>query len=131
MAHQLRVLGPPEVLDGDGNPVSLSLGKPLALLIYVACKSSPVSRDDLADLLWPEVDGPKGRHSVRQALWVLRNAFREELFENHDPLSLKEGALDVDLHDFLGHLAEGSVEKARALWRGPALNHLFLAGVRL
>ncbi|MCJ7627565.1 MAG: hypothetical protein MUO50_04155 [Longimicrobiales bacterium] len=55
MAHQLRVLGSPEVLDGDGNLVPLSLGKPLALLIYVACSSTPVSRGDVADRPWGEI----------------------------------------------------------------------------
>ena len=130
MAHQLRVLGPPEVIDRDGNQLSLSLGKPLALLIYVACSTSPVSRDELADLLWPGTDKQKGRHSVRQALWVLRNAFEEEVFENHDPLSLSEEMLEVDLHRFSADLAEGRVEEARSQWRGPVLDHFVLAGVR-
>ncbi len=130
LAHQLRVLGSPEVLDGDGRLVPLSLGKPLALLIYVACNSTPVSRDDVADLLWPGAGRQKGRHSVRQALWVLRNAVGEDLFENHDPLSLKEGVLDLDQRQFTEALSEGRVEEARALWRGPFSDHFVLAGVR-
>jgi len=130
LARQLRVLGPPEILDGDGKPVSLSLGKPLALLIYVACNPSTISRDQLAELLWPEAGRQKGRHSVRQALWVLRNAFGEDLFESHDPLSLKNGVLELDLHLFLQDLSEGRVDDARDRWRGPVLEHLLLAGVR-
>ncbi|MGD2123481.1 MAG: AAA family ATPase [Gemmatimonadota bacterium] len=130
MAHRLRVLGPPEVLDDSGEPVSLSLGKPLALLVYVACIDSPVSRDDLADLLWPEADRQRGRHSVRQAVWVLRNAFGEDLFEKEDPLSLKPGALEVDLHRFEDALKEERIEEAREYWRAPFVEHFVLAGVR-
>jgi DNA-binding SARP family transcriptional activator len=130
LATQLRVLGSPEVIDRDGSPVSLSLGKPLALLIYVACNSSPVSREEMADLLWPEAGRQKGRHSVRQALWVLRNAIGEDIFESHDPLSLKEGVLELDLHRFTIALSEGRVEDARTLWRGPVLDHFVLASVR-
>ena len=117
MAHRLNVLGPPEVLDDRGSSVSLSLGKPLALLVYVACANSPVSRDDLADLLWPGVDRPHGRHSVRQALWVLTTALGTALFERHDPLSLRDGALDVDLHIFSQSLLDGRVNDARVMWR--------------
>ncbi len=130
LARQLNVLGPPEVLDDHGNPVSLSLGKPLALLIYVACSDSPVSRDDLADLLWPGADRQHGRHSVRQALWVLKTALGEDVFANHDPLSLRAGALETDLQAFSEALAEGRVDDARGLWRGPVLDHFVLAGVR-
>ncbi len=130
MAHQLRVLGSPEVVDGDGKQLPLALGKPLALLVFVALHSSPVTRDDLADLLWPEADRKKGRHSVRQALWVLRNAFEEDLFESHDPLVLKAGAMVTDLSRFSEALAAGRVEEARSLWRGPVLENFLLAGVR-
>ncbi|MBT8396744.1 MAG: AAA family ATPase [Gemmatimonadetes bacterium] len=130
MAHRLNVLGPPEVLDDRGDPVSLSLGKPLALLVYVACADAPVSRDDLAELLWPEADHQRGRHSVRQAVWVLKNALKNDIFANHDPLSIQDDALEVDLHEFTDALAEGRVEDARQRWRGPVLDHFLLAGVR-
>jgi DNA-binding SARP family transcriptional activator len=130
LTHKLQVLGPPQVLDDAGAPVSLSLGKPLAVLIYVACSTSPVSRDHLADLLWPDADRQKGRHSVRQALWVLKNALGDDIFLSHDPLSLREGTLAIDLTAFSEALLQGRVEEARALWRGPVLDHFVLAGVR-
>ena len=130
LAYRLRVLGPPEVLDADENPVSLSHGKPMAVLIYVACASSPVSRDELADLLWPDADRQKGRHSVRQALWVLKNALGDDIFDGNEPLSIRHGTLEVDLRDFADALKAGRVDEARAHWRGPLLDHFVLAGVR-
>ena len=130
MQYQLRCLGPPVVLNRDGMPVPLSQGKPLALLIYVACSHGPVPRDDLAELLWPDADRQKGRHSVRQALWVLRNAFAEEVFDTEDPLSLRSGVIETDIRKFGEALSEGRVTDARALWRGPVLEQFGLAGVR-
>lgn len=128
--YQVRVLGPPEVVDPNGQAVALSLGKPLALLAYVACHGSTVSRDELAAFLWPEADRRKGRHSVRQALFVLKNALGEDLFGSLDPLTLPRETLGTDLEAFNEALAAGRVEEARALWRGPFLEHFVLAGVR-
>jgi DNA-binding SARP family transcriptional activator len=130
LAYHLRVLGTPNLLDGNANPVPLSLGKPLALLVYVACHPSPVSRDELVEVFWPEADHTKGRHSVRQALWVLRSAVGEDLFDNEDPLSLREGALITDLQLFTDALGDGRIEDARAFWGGPVLDHFVLSGVR-
>lgn len=128
--YQLRILGTPQVLDGNGKPISLSLGKPLAMLVYLACQGSPVPRDELGDLLWPEGGKTNRRHSVRQALWVLRNALGEDIFESQDPLSLKEGILQSDLDRFSANLAKGEIGEARELWAGPPLHHFFLVGVR-
>ncbi len=91
-------------------------------------RPSPVSRDELAEVLWPDAPREKGRHLVRQALWVLRGAIGEDLLDNEDPLSLREGALKVDLHRFVSALTEGRIHDARDLWRGPVLDNFVLPG---
>jgi DNA-binding SARP family transcriptional activator len=41
----------------DGCSVALGLRKALALLAYLAIEDRPVRRDEIAELLWPEMDG--------------------------------------------------------------------------
>ncbi len=130
MAIRLNILGPPEVHNHDGSPVSLSLGKPLALLVYVACHPEGILRDDLASLLWPDAPREKGRHSVRQAIWVLKNACGEDLFEGDDPLGLRNGILESDIEEFKEALADRDLPRARGLWKGPVLDNFYLAGSR-
>lgn len=130
MAYHLKVLGVPELFRPDGSPVPLSMGKPLAALVLIACRNDGVSRDMLASLLWPDAPRDNGRHSVRQALWVVRNAVGDDLFQEGDPIRLRENSLETDLADFREALARGDVLRARELWDGPFLEHFVLPGLR-
>jgi len=53
--------------------VVIPAGKPLALLVYLSCSEKEVSRDVLAELLWPNSTRSRARHSVWQALWYVRD----------------------------------------------------------
>jgi DNA-binding SARP family transcriptional activator len=70
----LRVFGPPQLLDRGGAPVRFRTKKQLALLTYLHFegRERPLSRDALADLLWPDAPPGKGRHSLSQALLAIR-----------------------------------------------------------
>jgi DNA-binding SARP family transcriptional activator len=63
---KLNLLGPPEIFI-DGEPISLSTRKSVALLAYLAVTESAHSRDSLAALLWPEHDQTRARTYLRQA----------------------------------------------------------------
>jgi DNA-binding SARP family transcriptional activator len=71
----LRLLGPPELtLDGEPAPAELYWRKHLALLAYLAL--SPTrgrTREHLVGLLWAEKSEPSARHSLREAIRVLRH----------------------------------------------------------
>jgi hypothetical protein len=123
---RLQLLGPVRLLTPEGDDAGLSLTKSLALLVYVALAPSPPPRDDLAALLWPRSTPSRARGSLRQALFQLRQILGEPLFDSDDPVTLHEGRLDVDVHDFRQHLAEGELLAALGLWQGAPLEGLQL-----
>ena len=72
---RLRLFGPPQVRV-HGRLLPLPLGKPLALLCYLAATAPrPASRQELCALLW---DDPQPQH-LRQALYTLRRVCGGEL----------------------------------------------------
>jgi len=126
VSFALHVLGEPRLLDADGKPVSLALGKPLALLTYVACRGEEVPRSQLSDLFWPGSARLQSRHSLRQALWLLRTALNADVLEGKEGVRIVPGSISTDLEDFKGALAGGDLTRARELWRGPFLDRFSL-----
>jgi DNA-binding SARP family transcriptional activator len=127
----LRILGDPTLRPTTAPGESrLRPGKPLALLAYLAVEGGPVSRDDLAELLWPDADRRHSRASVRQALWYLRRELAEEIFDSEDTVALTPGALETDLEGFRAALSQGDLSAAVALWHGEPLEGLRFPGAR-
>jgi predicted ATPase/DNA-binding SARP family transcriptional activator/tetratricopeptide (TPR) repeat protein len=64
----------------DGEPIAqFAYDKVAALLAYLVLEPPiPQSRDRLAELLWPEQLNHEARHSLRQALFQLRQALGED-----------------------------------------------------
>lgn len=64
----------------DGEPIAqFAYDKVAALLAYLALEAPiPQSRDRLAELFWPEQLHNEARHSLRQALFQLRQALGEQ-----------------------------------------------------
>jgi DNA-binding SARP family transcriptional activator len=74
----LALLGPLEI-SRDGRPLALPYDKVRALLVYLAAEPHRRhARATVADLLWPEQQGPAARHSLCQALMSLRQALDED-----------------------------------------------------
>lgn len=69
----LYFLGAPRI-ELDGEPVSLSHHKALALLAYLAVTGQPHTRHTLAALLWPDHEPTAARGEVRRMLWVLNKS---------------------------------------------------------
>lgn len=129
MAHfRLRTLGSVGVLDSAGDPVPLALGKAFALLVYAAV-SGRLSRDDAARLFWPKSSRESARHSVRQALLLLRRTLGEDAFASEDPIVLAPDAVAVDVLELRQALAAGDVDRvADRLYHGPFLDGFRLPG---
>src|SRR3989440_6998004 len=72
---QLRVFGSPQLVGGDRSPVRFRTKKHLAVLLYLHFEGRvrSIPRDQLVDLLWPDVSPDKGRHSLSQALLAIRS----------------------------------------------------------
>jgi DNA-binding SARP family transcriptional activator len=72
-AYRLRCFGPTQLHDAAGADCTPRARKTRALLIYVLlARNAPVSREQLAALLWADHGDEQARASVRQALYELK-----------------------------------------------------------
>ncbi len=124
----LALLGPP-VVRCDGAPVTFDTRKATALLALLAVTGREHSREQLADLLWPEADGAKGRASLRRTLSVTAAAMGDGLVISRAAVALNPAAVRVDVREFnalIGRPDAASLERAAGLYRDD-----FLAGFTL
>ncbi len=124
----LALLGPP-VVRRDGVPVTFDTRKATALLARLAVTGREHSREQLADLLWPEADSAKGRASLRRTLSVTAAAMGDGLIISRAAVALSPALVRVDVRDFeaaCGRPDAASLERAVSLYRDD-----FLAGFTL
>ena len=124
----LALLGPP-VVRRDGAPVTFDTRKATALLALLAVTGREHSRDQLADLLWPEADSVKGRASLRRTLSVTAAAMGDGLIISRAAVALSPTLVRVDVREFealIGRPDAASLEQAALLYRDD-----FLAGFTL
>ena len=113
--YLLRSLGAPAVLDESGIEMGLPLGKPLALLVRLTLVSAPVSREELAQLLWPDAPRSRALQSVRQAIWLIRRTLGEEVLQGGDPVAVNPSLIQSDLDRIEALLGGDGEEEASAL----------------
>ena len=78
MSLTIHVLGP-LVIESNGCRLDKLPKKARALLAFLAAQNGEaVSRERLADLLWPYQGSEQGRHSLRNCLLELRKALGRE-----------------------------------------------------
>ncbi len=125
---QIKLMGEFALRAGDGEVVILP-SKVQALLAYLALREGgPVKREAIRELLWPERGEDQARHSLRQALFVLRrDGFNgQDAIESRDnAISLRPAIADSDVHVLreLLHADSGSSWQAiLGLYTGPLLN---------
>lgn len=129
MLH-LRTLGVPS-LQHEQEPVDgLPLGKPFAVLCYVALSARPVDRAELASLLWPDAPSDRARASVRQAIWLLKKHLGDDFFESTDPVEIQAGRLTHDVEMLRRSLSQGDLGSATLLRRGGFLTGLGVSAAR-
>src|SRR5260370_251841 len=118
----LALLGPP-VVRCDGAPVTFDTRKATALLALLAVTGREHSREQLADLLWPEADGAKGRASLRRTLSVTAAAMGDGLVISRAAVALNPAAVRVDVREFNALIGRPDAARlaavARAGRRGP------------
>lgn len=107
----------------------------LARLLLEAGK--PLSRDSLADQLWPDLygrngqgqdDRPKRRSNLRRALnrvnaalSVAGSAHGKPILAKRDTLCINPEAIECDANEFERYAHEGNATRAQTLYRGPLL----------
>src|SRR2546426_1429061 len=97
------VLGPARVtLDGAPAPPELLWRKHLALLIYLARSPRRArTREHLLGLLWADRDERQARHSLSEALRVLRRSLgQERVLTDVDQVRLADDAVALDCDRF-------------------------------
>src|SRR2546430_17411394 len=95
----LALLGPP-VVRRDGAPVTFDTRKATALLALLAVTGREHSREQLADLLWPEADSAKGRASLRRTLSVTAAVMGDGLIVSRAAIALDPAQVRVDVREF-------------------------------
>jgi DNA-binding SARP family transcriptional activator/predicted ATPase len=124
----VRLLGTPEVLL-DGAPLVLNHVKARALLYFLAASGERHGRDYLASLLWSEAGTSEAHHSLRSAVYRLRQAIEGDppeslLVSDAETLFLEPSGFRCDAVDFrrlLAQAGEVSLSQAAALVRGAFL----------
>src|SRR3954453_7303902 len=125
----LQLFGYPEICV-DGRPVALPLRKALAALVYVAEARTPVSRDAVATLLWPEAEEATARSRLRRLLHRMHQLLGIAIIAS-DRLSLcvAPGAeLRVDSQAFEQACQDGDFASASGLYRADFLGTFAVEG---
>lgn len=127
----IRLLGPVEVLvDGGPAPAELLWRKHLALLVYLA--RSPArgrSREHLAGLLWGEKPEAAARHSLSEALRILRRCGGGDgIATTAQQVRLTANGLWVDTAAFEAHVEASELAKAAALVAGEFMEGFSVPG---
>ncbi len=124
----VRVLGPARVTIGDAAapPPELLWRKHLALLVYLArSPRKSRTREHLVGLLWSDRDEKQARHSLSEALRVLRRVLGDGGLEaDVDQVRLVETAVSLDCDRFAELRARGDWAAAAALVEGEFLEGL-------
>ena len=126
---QLRMLGPLEILvDGAPAPPRLCWRKHAALLAYLALRGSrPHARDRLIALLWPDKPEGDARHSLNEAVRVIRRAAgADAVVSGVGDLRLLPGFVRTDVEEMAGYLQGGDAAAAAQLVRGQFLEGFVL-----
>ena len=113
---RVRTLGRFEVVGaGMSEPVRWSSRKARdALKILISRRGHSIAREELVDLLWPEVDLPTGRGRLSVILSMVRAALDPQKQFPSDPLRADRQAVgldldlvSVDVEEFLAHATKG------------------------
>ena len=115
----------------DGRPVGrFRSAKTVALLGYLICERRPVSRDFLADLLWPDVPLTRARGLLRRSLHDLNHNLPGAILSDYHAVQFNPAcAAQTDTGRFEALRAASdaaSLEAAVALCRGEFLEALCL-----
>jgi DNA-binding SARP family transcriptional activator len=126
-----RTLGPVDVtVDGGPAPAELLWRKNVALLVYLARSPKRArARDHVIGLLWPDKPEAAARHSLNEALRVLRRCTGDPGLETHaDRIRLAADAVELDTDRFDTLAAAGDWAGASGLVGGEFLEGFGVSG---
>src|SRR5512140_3807120 len=113
-------------LERDDAPAPRLRPQRLAIIAVIAVSGNHgISRDRLAAIFWPDSDDP--RHSLRQALYALRQEVGAEVIVGDGVLALDLSKISCDLTEFRSAISAGDRDRAALLASGSFLNGFTLA----
>jgi len=120
--YEINLLGPP-IICVDGNKISLSRNKSVALIAYLACTGRHVGREELASLFWPDSTNSHGLAALRTVLADIKSKLGSDLLivdRNIIYLSLVNVKCDVNIFIKGIPISDNitKMEKTANLWRG-------------
>lgn len=126
---RLRVLGPIELLDSQGQELRAVLAQPKRLALLASLVVGPRGfrrRDSLLALLWPELDARRARAALNQAVRFLRRELGESsgtviISRGDEELGVDPSALWCDAIELLDHMEAGRSSEVIELYRGDLL----------
>src|SRR5437899_8036428 len=127
----IRALGPLDLsVNGAAAPAKLLWKKNLALLIYLARSPKRLrTRDHLIGLLWGEKPEEKARHSLNEAVHVLRLCAGDDGFESDTAqVRIAPGTVELDTDALETLAAAGDYAGAAALINGDFLEGFSVRG---
>lgn len=134
-SFRFDVLGNTDLENVDGGRVRSVVAQPkrLALLTYLAVNADrPFKRRDrVVSVFWPDHPDDRARHSLRQALYVLRGSLTSEVLVSRgdDEVGVDPDVLWCDAIAFERALAADRPDVAMELYRGPLLPGFYLTDV--
>lgn len=119
--------------DGSRAESALAQSKGMALLVYLAASappSSPVRRDQLLALLWPDRDDEHARNALRSTLNRLRRALDADVVggKGQQDLWLPDERVWSDVRAFERGVEDGAPGEALRLYEGPFLEGFHVSG---
>lgn len=127
----LHTLGPVDVrVDGAPPPPDLLWSKHLALLVHLALAGGRGrSRDQLIGLLWADKPDASARHSLNEAVRVIRRAAGDDAIRTVTGYrSVGKGVVDCDAARFDAYARAGRWTEAAALVHGDFLDGFVVPG---
>ena len=119
---RLSTLGALSARRTDAPDSDVLVGQPALVFAYLIDRGAPQPRSELTTLFWPESDGVRGRHGLRQALSRVRKSLGGAVLTGTDPVGVDRGLVEWDVDLFERALERGDLSAALDLWRGPFLN---------
>src|SRR6266851_2857613 len=127
----VRALGPAEVsVNGAAAPAKLLWKKNLALLMYLARSPKGArTREHLTGLLWGDKPEEKARHSLNEAVHVLRLCAGDDGFQSDTAqVRIAPGTVELDTDTFERLAVAGDYAGAAALINGDFLEGFSVRG---
>lgn len=124
----LHTLGGVSLRTAGGEEV-LGPGKPLALLVYLACDARGMaSRTHLLDLFWSDTEPERARHALRQVIWYLRQVLGAEVLRTSNADLVLDAPVMVDRDRLLEAVGRGDCDEAVRLYTGDFLGEFAVPG---